>query len=164
MNMNAGNGIITKLKSYLSLTSVVIILTIILFLMIVIYIYRNSILPFFSSKTYKANHEKVFGSGGDGASEIEILFFSVDWCPYCKTAKPIWNELKTEYQNKKINGYNLVLTEINCTKETPEVDDMINKYNITGYPTIKLLKGNQVIEYDAKVSKSNLEQFLKSVL
>jgi hypothetical protein len=40
----------------------------------------------------------------------------------------------------------------------------MDQYKIEGYPTIKLLKDGQVIEYDAKPSKDTLEQFLKTVL
>ena len=48
--------------------------------------------------------------------------------------------------------------------KTAEVDKMMNQYNIEGYPTIKLLKDGQVIEYDAKPSKDTLNQFLNTVL
>ena len=41
---------------------------------------------------------------------------------------------------------------------------MINSYKIEGYPTIKLLKDGQVIEYDAKPTKETLTQFLNTVL
>ena len=41
---------------------------------------------------------------------------------------------------------------------------MMNQYNIEGYPTIKLLKDGQIIEYDAKPSKDTLNQFLNTVL
>ena len=41
---------------------------------------------------------------------------------------------------------------------------LMDKYNIEGYPTIKLLKDGQVIEYDAKPSKDTLNQFLNTVL
>jgi hypothetical protein len=40
----------------------------------------------------------------------------------------------------------------------------MDKYNIEGYPTIKLIKDNQVIEYDAKPTKLTMEQFLITVL
>ena len=39
-----------------------------------------------------------------------------------------------------------------------------DKYDVSGYPTIKLLKDGQVIEYDAKPSKETLNQFLNTVL
>jgi thiol-disulfide isomerase/thioredoxin len=96
--------------------------------------------------------------------EAELLFFYVDWCPHCKTAKPAWNDVKGEYENKTINGYKVIFTEINCTEETAEVESLMNKYNIEGFPTIKLLKDGQVIEYDAKPTKETLTQFLNTVL
>ena len=100
----------------------------------------------------------------DASKQAELILFSVDWCPHCKTAKPIWEELKTEYENKQINGYNVLFTDVNCTNESPEIEKMIATYKIEGYPTIKLLKDGKVIEYDAKPSKSTLTEFLNSVL
>ena len=113
--------------------------------------------------TYKPNSEGG-DTGSDDNKNAELLFFYADWCPHCKTAKPIWNELKTEYQNKTINGYRVVFTDINCSEETAEVDKMMNQYSVEGYPTIKLIKDGQVIEYDAKPSKDTLNQFLNTVL
>jgi thiol-disulfide isomerase/thioredoxin len=102
---------------------------------------------------------------GTGSSkQAELMLFYADWCPHCKTAKPIWNELKSEYQNKTINGYNVLFTEINCTNENAETEQMMNKYNIEGFPTIKLLKDGQIIEYDAKPAKDTLKEFLNTVL
>ena len=42
--------------------------------------------------------------------------------------------------------------------------DLADKYKVEGYPTIKLIKGNQVIEYDAKPTKEHLKEFLNSTL
>ena len=112
---------------------------------------------------YSANSEHDTYSSRNG-KDAEIMFFYVDWCPHCKTAKPAWNDIKSEYENKTINGYKVIFTEINCTEETAEVESLMNKYNIEGFPTIKLLKDGQVIEYDAKPSKDTLTQFLNTVL
>lgn len=73
-------------------------------------------------------------------------------------------EVKSEYENKTVNGYRIIFTEINCTNESEEVEKLMNKYKIEGYPTIKLLKDGQIIEYDAKPSKDTLIQFLNNVL
>jgi thiol-disulfide isomerase/thioredoxin len=72
--------------------------------------------------------------------------------------------LKAEYENKEINGYKVIFTEVNCTNESPEIEKMMNTYKIDGFPTIKLLKDGQVIEYDAKPTKETMEQFLNTVL
>ena len=65
---------------------------------------------------------------------------------------------------KTINGYTVVFTEINCTTETEEISQMMNKYKIEGFPTLKLLKDGQIIEYDAKPTKDTLDEFLNTVL
>jgi thiol-disulfide isomerase/thioredoxin len=94
----------------------------------------------------------------------ELLFFYADWCPHCKTAKPAWNEIVSKYENTPINGYKVVFTEMNCTKETDEIGEIMNKYKIEGFPTLKLLKDGQIIEYDAKPTKETLDEFLNTVL
>jgi thiol-disulfide isomerase/thioredoxin len=104
------------------------------------------------------------GEDGGTTNEAELMFFYTDWCPHCKTAKPDWAEVKAEYENKTINGYHIIFTEVNCTTESDEVEKLMNKYKIEGYPTIKLLKDGQVIEYDAKPSKDTIIQFLNTVL
>lgn len=115
------------------------------------------------TESYQPNSEHV-EDGTTDSKDAELLFFYADWCPHCKTAKPIWEELKTEYKKKTVNGYHIVFTEVNCSEETAEVERMMNQYSIEGYPTIKLLKDGQVIEYDAKPSKDTLVQFLNTVL
>jgi thiol-disulfide isomerase/thioredoxin len=116
----------------------------------------------------KKTGDDVVESLADGSQpadrEAELMFFHVDWCPHCKTAKPEWDELKAEYSNNNINGYRVMFTEVNCTEETPEIESMIQKFKIEGYPTIKLVKEGQVIEYDAKPTKSTMLDFLNTVL
>ena len=113
---------------------------------------------------YNANRENGNAETMNNNKQAELMLFYVDWCPHCKTAKPEWDNLKTAYENKTINGYTIIFTEHNCTNENAEVEELMNKYKIEGYPTIKLLKDNQIIEYDAKPTKSTMEQFLNTVL
>lgn len=96
--------------------------------------------------------------------QAEILFFYTDWCPHCTSAKPEWNAFKTQYKDTPVNGYTLVFNEINCTKETPESESMMEKYKVDGYPTIKLLVNNKVIDFDAKPTIPNLTQFVNTAL
>jgi len=79
-------------------------------------------------------------------------------------AKPEWDALKAENEGKLINGYNVVYTEHNCVDPTPQVDELMNKYDVTGFPTVKLVKDGQVVDYDAKVTSSTINQFLTQVL
>lgn len=157
------NNYMTTLKNYtsnISIKTIIIILVIILFLGIGIYYYNFHVKPT-NNTTYSANNEHT--SGGQ-AGQAEIMLFYADWCPHCKTAKPIWEEVKAEYENKTVNGYKVLFTDVNCTNETPDVEKLMSTYKIEGFPTIKLLKDGQVIEFDAKPSKATLEQFLNTVL
>lgn len=95
-------------------------------------------------------------------SAAQLLFFTVDWCPHCKVAKPEWDNLVSEYDGKLINGRQVVFTNYNCTTETEETKKLISQYGIDGYPTIKLIKDGQVINFDAKPTKDSLATFLKS--
>jgi thiol-disulfide isomerase/thioredoxin len=118
---------------------------------------------FVNSSLYNVNRENLENNENSNKTANLMLFF-VDWCPHCKTAKPEWENLKTQYEGKNINGYTVVFTEYNCTTESAETEELMNKYSIEGYPTVKLLKDNQIIEYDAKPTKSTMEQFLHTVL
>jgi len=117
---------------------------------------------FYIIPTSKPNYSAVEGFAQDKSAEL--LFFYADWCPHCKTAKPDWAEIVSKYENTTINGYKVAFTEINCTTETEDISQMMNKYKIEGFPTIKLLKDGQIIEYDAKPTKDTLDEFLNTVL
>jgi thiol-disulfide isomerase/thioredoxin len=159
------NGV-TKLGGYRSIMSrfswktILLVVFILLLVIIAYYTYK----AYVNNKTsFKANRENI-PKDQNSNKTANLMLFYVDWCPHCKTAKPEWDSLKTEYEGKNINGYNLMFTEYNCTNESEEVSQLMDKYNIEGYPTIKLVKDNQIIEYDAKPTKSTMEQFLNTVL
>lgn len=111
------------------------------------------------STSYHANRENMENSN----SKIAVLqLFYTTWCPHCIKSKPEWENLKTEYEGKVINGYTLRMTEYDC--DLPENESVMNKYKVEGFPTVNLIKDNQVIDYDAKLTKETLEQFLNTVL
>jgi thiol-disulfide isomerase/thioredoxin len=152
-------GFFNKLKSFIphfNMKTVGIIALVIILLLVALY--------FYNQKSSVSKSTENFENGPDDKHAAELMFFSVDWCPHCKTAKPEWEQLKAEYKDKKINGYKVIFTDIDCTKETAQVEKLMNTYKIEGYPTIKLLKDGQVIDYDAKPTKETLVKFLNTVL
>ena len=163
LSTGGDTGVLSKAKNFVS-SYWVIIVALIVFSVIDIYYYSSYVAPK-QQTNYSGNNEHgTTSSQTNDNKEAELLLFYVDWCPHCKTAKPVWNDIKSEYENKTINGYKVIFTEVNCTEETAEVEQMMNKYNIEGFPTIKLLKDGQIIEYDAKPTKDTLTQFLNTVL
>jgi len=149
-------SIFSNSNRFLILGGVVLLILAIVY---VIYNYLNR-----PKIVYNDNGTVRNSSSGSGSKDAEIILFSVDWCPHCKTAKPEWDKVKAEYNGKDVNGYHLVFTDINCTNESPQVEKLMNQYKIEGYPTIKLIKDGQVIEFDAKPTESNLKQYIQTVL
>lgn len=88
----------------------------------------------------------------------ELMFFHTTWCPYSKKSMIEWNKFKSEWNHKKIDGYDIIFQEIDC-----DINEAVaNKYNVEKYPTIKLLKDDSIIDFDAKPTVHTLTQFLNS--
>ena len=141
----------------------IIIVCLLLVLSAMLFAYYYVIAPKLKP-SYVANNELKPSNNGLADKEAELILFYADWCPHCKTAKPEWNEVKEKYNGKTINGYTILFTEVNCTTETSEIEEKMRQYKIEGFPTIKLLKDGQVVEFDAKPTQSNLNQFLNTVI
>lgn len=161
LNTTGGTPSFTqKLSGFFTLNTFLVLLFVIIVCGLSYYFYNQ----YTNGNTvFHANRENIPKDENSNKTATMMLFY-VDWCPHCKTAKPEWNDLKAEYDGKSINGYTITFVEYNCTNESAEVSSLMDKYNIEGYPTIKLLKDNQIIEYDAKPTKSTMEQFLNTVL
>lgn len=95
---------------------------------------------------------------------IQIYFFYVDWCPHCKTAKPEWDAFRSEYDGKTVNNQTIECVEHNCTDdENQEIRILMNDFKVTSFPHIVLVANGSHIEFDAKITKSSLEQFILTV-
>ena len=95
---------------------------------------------------------------------INVYLFETNWCPHCKKVKPVWDEFASKYNNNTINGYNIKIDEdttIDC--DSTEGEEKANKFDIDSYPTIKAQKDNEIIEFDAKPTKENLEAFMEEI-
>jgi thiol-disulfide isomerase/thioredoxin len=152
------NEIKAKFGKYAGNTQfLIIMLVIICFIIAALFMYRRHIASGLSKNKYVANNEFT----NQGAIETaDIYFFFTTWCPHCKTAKPIWEDFKNEMKDKKVNGVKLNFFEVDCDKDTATSD----KFKVKGFPTIKLVKGKQIIEYDARPNKATLIEFVNSSL
>ena len=153
-------SLMQRVSGFMTWQTIAIIVVVLLLCLFAYYTYNQYV---DTKTTFHANRENIPKDVNSNKTATLMLFY-VDWCPHCKTAKPEWESLKSEYDGKNINGYTITFVEYNCTNESEDVSQLMDKYNIEGYPTIKLLKDNQVIEYDAKPTKSTMEQFLHTVL
>ena len=151
------NDLKAKVGKYAGNTQFLMVLfVVVVFLIASLFIYRRYISSDLN-KTYVTNNE----FNNDGAIEsADIYFFYTTWCPHCKTAKPVWEDFKKQIGDNTVNGIKLNFFEVDCDKDTATSD----KFKVKGFPTIKLLKGNQIIEYDAKPSVATLIEFVNTSL
>lgn len=97
------------------------------------------------------------------SKDVTVYFFFADWCPHCKKAKPVWSQFTHRYDGKTVNGSKITCVPVDCTDaEKPETAQMINQFEITTYPTIKMVKDGNTYEFDAKITEENLNEFVKA--
>ena len=138
---------------------IILFIVILIFLVAAIYTYKRYISPKINPK-YVPNKEFLPEGEKKTTENATLYFFYTTWCPHCKKSMPIWKSLKDELDNKEIKGTTINFIEVDCDKDAA----LAEKFNVQGYPTIKLVKGNQIIEYDAKPSKETLMEFLNTSL
>lgn len=127
-----------------------------LFIGVAFYIYTKYIAPKINP-SFVENKEIL---DQDNMDEVELYYFYTTWCPHCKAAKPEWERLKEEYENKPFKNTTIIFREVDCDKE----ESVADKFKVEGYPTIKMVKNGEIIEYDAKPKYDTLIQFLESTL
>jgi thiol-disulfide isomerase/thioredoxin len=137
---------------------IISIIVLIIFLSVTYYAYYNIY------KKSEPNKFKNVANANRRNKEVTIFFFHVDWCPHCKKALPEWNTFKAQNNGKQVNGYLVKCVDLNCTNETSDITRAINEYNIDSYPTVKMLKENQKIEFDSKITSTALDSFVITML
>lgn len=132
------------------------------FVLMSIYLYKN----FMMKEKDASNDFKDVANTGNNTKEITIRMFHVDWCPHCVKALPEWTLFCNQYNGKQVNGYTINCNSNgdNCTDDASvAVAKNIADFNIVSYPTVVLIKDNKRYDFDAKISKQNLDQFVNSV-
>ena len=157
-----------KLKTlFLNKKFLVIIFIVAVFLGVALFVYNNYIAPRINPD-FVPNRE--FTTDGDNADIATLYFFGVDWCPYSKKAKPHWEKVKSKFNGRTENNVTINFVEIDGEKQEKELENFENEYltpnkkKIDGYPSIWMVKGNDVIEYDAKPNTKSLTEYIKAAV
>lgn len=136
----------------------IVIILAAIFIAAAIWVYNIYVKPRVDA-AYVPNKEFIqdVGSSNDTA---DLYFFYTTWCPHCKKAMPVWEKFKENIEPTGMNGVKINFIEVDCDKDP----DTAERFNVEGYPTIKLSYNKKVIEYDAKPDMETLNQFLQSSL
>ena len=90
---------------------------------------------------------------------IYVILFYVDWCPHCVSTKPEWKKLEN-LDNKKINNKTIKVLANNCEGSNAE-KGVANDVGVEGYPTIKVLKNNSVVDYNGARDANSIKTFVE---
>ena len=138
-----------------------------LFIGLAFYVYSSYISPKINPQ-FVENKEIISSMDDDtqNISVVDLILFKVDWCPHSKKALPIWDQFKSTWDNKHVNGKKLVFKMFDGDTQESDINKFEDTYKkrIDGYPTIVLVKDKEVIEYDAKPDLKTFEEFLNTVV
>ena len=157
-NLKASGMQIFSNKKFL----VVVMLTC-LFIGVAIYVYVNYISPKLDPDFVP---NKEFVKEYDIPKNADIYFFYTDWCPHSKKSKPVFEKVKKLYDGKPINGTIIHFHEVDGEKQEEQMTlfEKEHKVSIDGFPSIYLVKSDNIIEFDANPTEESLSEFLNTTL
>ena len=140
-------------------------LVVAMFLALSYWAYTTYVGPLFSdfNINVKQGSSKTDNEDGTDMSNVptaELYLFKTDWCPHCKRALPIFESVKNKYHDTLVNGHRVIFRVVDCDTDAATAD----KFKVEGYPTIKMVKGSEVIEFDAKPEPETIIQFMNTVI
>ena len=92
------------------------------------------------------------------SDKVTLVMFYAPWCGHCSTTKPELEKAKPELDGKTVNGKKIKVMMIDCDAN-PEMN---KKYDVEGYPTIKLFKQGSQVEYNGDRSKESFVEFVNN--
>ena len=142
MKMNMKN-----LKKMLSMKSLkknhenvlIAVLAVVLLVLVVMYVNKN-----------RENFE--------GENVTVVYFFHVDWCGYCKKAKPEVDKFvqKLAENDNKVNGKSVKVVQVNAD----ENKELAAEYNVRAYPTVIVSKPDgSYKEFEEACTFDNLNNY-----
>jgi thiol-disulfide isomerase/thioredoxin len=93
-------------------------------------------------------------------SECVVALFYADWCPHCVNFKPIFDKAKEMMEKKtcnanKLKGKNLRFVKVDCEAYPA----LAKQYNVNGYPTVKLITKDTVMDYEGGRDLNSMNQY-----
>lgn len=100
---------------------------------------------------------------GTAQAEYAVMYFTADWCHYCKEMKPSWEHKEVR---KVLRDNEIGLYEVDVDKKKSIADD----YGVTSMPTTIVIKvndekkGEVLAKQTGAMSGTRLAEFIRKAI
>ena len=91
------------------------------------------------------------------SQEYTIVEFYAPWCGHCKSLAPEWAAAASK--TRKLDPP-VVLAKADADQHR----SLAEKYDVSGFPTIKIFKGGRMVDYDGPRERKGIVSFVKKEL
>jgi thiol:disulfide interchange protein len=137
----------TEMKKLMNPTYLPATLVVLLILLVLSYF-------FFSAKEGFECKPNELDSLLKSSDKVLVLFYA-DWCGHCTKLKPAWEEAATKANSEKKR-----MIQIDVGGKTAEQKELMDKYQIDGFPTILVFQQGVPTPYQGSRS---VDAFLSSL-
>lgn len=92
-------------------------------------------------------------AAAEDGKTLAVKFYA-PWCGHCKKMAPTWEEIAAP-----LAARNVVVSEVDCTVHK----DVCDAFGVRGYPTLKAVRGDRVVDYSGSRDADALTAWFGSV-
>ena len=85
----------------------------------------------------------------------KIINFNTSWCYWSKELQPVWDKLTDDMKGKDIE-----VLDVKCDLDANK--EICDRYQVEGFPTIKLIVGDTILDYSGERSLDGLSKFINT--
>ncbi len=137
-----------KMKKFLNPSNLPKVLVLLLILVLLVYVYTRYAKEGFHCQPHELDEHIQ-------SSEPTMVLFYADWCGHCKKLKPTW-----EQTAKQANTDRKRMVHIDVGGKTPEQKELMDRYQIDGFPTILIFQDGKHTPYEGS---RTADAFLKAL-
>lgn len=105
-------------------------------------VFQNSSVPDSTPSTFKS----------DLGSDPKLVWFYAEWCGHCKSMLSDWDKLAQEDNN----GEKMIKINVGDQGNSAQ-EELAKEYNVSAYPTIYIIDGSNITEYEGERNYSGLK-------
>jgi thiol-disulfide isomerase/thioredoxin len=97
---------------------------------------------------------------GDADNNLKCTMYYTTWCGYCKKAKPEWEKITAEFNDKLINGTKVLVTKVDCDQDP----DAAKQAGVEGYPTFKFELNGEYIDFNGDRTYGDFKKYIETIV